>query len=128
MPRTGRNREASALDPTRSVVTLRLVDDTRAQYNFYIQRMKKFLVAAFPQFVVNSEIKLPLSVEVCEAYLDFASVKRDKDGNEIVPRKHNTYSTINACKSAIKYLYKEADMAVASDLDNLLKDNFIYMH
>ncbi|CAK4876576.1 unnamed protein product [Aphanomyces euteiches] len=84
MPRTGRNREANALDPTRSVVTLRLVDDTRAQYNFYIQRMKRFLLASFPQFVVNSEIQLPLTLEVCEAYLDYASVKRDKDGNEII--------------------------------------------
>ncbi|CAK4834621.1 unnamed protein product [Aphanomyces euteiches] len=123
MPRTGRNREANALDPTRSVVTLRLVDDTRAQYNFYIQRMKRFLLASFPQFVVNSEIHLPLTLEVCEAYLNYASVKRDKDGNEINPRKYNTYSTINACKSAIKYLYKEADKIPSSDLNILLKGN-----
>ncbi|KAF0723673.1 hypothetical protein Ae201684P_004994 [Aphanomyces euteiches] len=124
MPRTGRNREANALDPTRSVVTLRLVDDTRAQYNFYIQRMKRFLLASFPQFVVNSEIHLPLTLEVCEAYLNYASVKRDKDGNDINPRMYNTYSTINACKSAIKYLYKEADKIPSSDLNILLKDFF----
>ncbi|KAH9116292.1 hypothetical protein LEN26_012899 [Aphanomyces euteiches] len=84
--------------------------------------MKRFLLDSFPQFVVNSEIQLPLTLEVCEAYLDYASVKRDKDGNEINPRKYNTYSTINACKSAIKYLYKEADKIPSSDLNILLKD------
>ncbi|KAF0775980.1 hypothetical protein AaE_000320 [Aphanomyces astaci] len=102
------------------VVVLRLVNDTRTQYAYIIERFKRWLLSEHPEFV--SIIQLPLSTKVCQTYLDFASVKRDATGKELVPKRFNSFSTIGTCKSAIKYLYKEANIKMHDELEAKLKD------
>ncbi|ETV80376.1 hypothetical protein H257_06685 [Aphanomyces astaci] len=113
------NSEAVAGD---RVVALRLVNDTTTQYAYIIERFKRWLPSEHPEFVVNSVIQLPLSTKVCQTYLDFASVKRDATGKELVAKCFNSFSTIGTCKSAIKYLYKEANIQMHDELEARLKD------
>ncbi|RHZ31981.1 hypothetical protein DYB37_013138 [Aphanomyces astaci] len=116
------NSEAVAGD---RVVALRLVNDTRTQYAYIIERFKRWLLNEHPEFVVDSVIQLPLSTKVCQTYLDFASVKRDATGKELVPKRFNSFSTIGTCKSAIKYLYKEANIKMHDELEARLKGTIL---
>ncbi|RHY75244.1 hypothetical protein DYB26_011457, partial [Aphanomyces astaci] len=132
------------------IVALRLVHDTRAKYTSILERFKRWLLCEHREFVVDSVIQLPLSTILCQTYLDYASIKRDATGSELVPKRFNSFLTIGtsqmfvhtniresqveiwACaeflysigtsKSALKYLYKEANLKMHDDLDARLKD------
>ncbi|ETV80466.1 hypothetical protein H257_06737 [Aphanomyces astaci] len=92
-----------------------------AGYTSILERFKRWLLCEHREFVVDSVIQLPLSTTLCHTYLDYASIKRDATGSELVPKRFNSFSTIGTCKSALKYLYKEANLKMHDDLDARLK-------
>ncbi|ETV65745.1 hypothetical protein H257_17631 [Aphanomyces astaci] len=101
---------------------MRLVDDTRAQYLAILERFKRWLHTEYPSFVVDTTIQLPLPSNICQMYLDYASIKRNTRGEALVPKQYNTFSTIGTSKSALKFLYKEANVTMDEDLESRLKD------
>ncbi|RQM21418.1 hypothetical protein B5M09_009992, partial [Aphanomyces astaci] len=54
----------------------------------------------------------------------YASIKRNTRGEALVPKQYNTFSTIGTCKSALKFLYKEANITMDEDLESRLKGLF----
>ncbi|ETV97369.1 hypothetical protein H310_09704 [Aphanomyces invadans] len=52
--------------------------------------------------------------------VQYVSVKRDSSGKEVTLRRHNSYSTINGYKSAIKFLYTERKCDVSNELESTL--------
>ncbi|ETV73046.1 hypothetical protein H257_12083 [Aphanomyces astaci] len=118
----GRKRQAdeSEAEAGDDVIRLRLLEGTRQHYNTMVSHFKRWLQANNPVHVVGETIMLPLPENVCKMYLSYVSVKRDKQGNELLPRTFNTASTVNGYKSAIKFLYKESSMEVSSEVDSTL--------
>ncbi|KAF0696171.1 Aste57867_13060 [Aphanomyces stellatus] len=104
------------------VIALRIVADTRQQYDSIILRIVRWLEVEHPEYIAQGAMILPVSVSACKLMLSFASVKRDKDGRELVPRKHNAVTTVNRLKSALLFVHKEAGVEVIPETYNILKD------
>jgi hypothetical protein len=103
-----------------NILSLRIMASSRDQYSTIIKRFCEWLKSNNPLCVIDDEIVLPLPVNVCKAFLAYSSLKRCTNGEEIKPYQHNSFSTINGIRSAIKYLYKEANKTVNDDLDSMM--------
>ena len=102
-------------------LSMRILPTSRKQYQSIVRRLSAWLEQHKPGSVLNGKILLPLSTTACKNFLSFSSLKRDKSGNAIVPEQQNSYSTINAIRSAIVYLYKESKCKMKEDLQEVLK-------
>ncbi|KAF0767433.1 hypothetical protein AaE_002852 [Aphanomyces astaci] len=119
-----RGVEAASLvegDAGDHIMQLRVVERTRSQYSTMLAHFQRWLIHNNPDLVKNNSICLPIPPGVCQAYLTFVSTKRDAQGNELVPQLHNSYSTINGYKSAIKFLNSERKCDASVELELTLK-------
>ncbi|KAH9153659.1 hypothetical protein AeRB84_004126 [Aphanomyces euteiches] len=118
----GRKRKAldtSNEDAGDKVLRARVAERTRAQYNTMTAYLKRWLEETHLTLVRGSEIKLPLEVEICKAFLASVTKKKAAANGKAAP---NSFSTVNGYINAIKFLYRERKISLAPDLDVMLKD------
>ncbi|OQR88467.1 hypothetical protein THRCLA_22859 [Thraustotheca clavata] len=72
----------------------------------WLQRNHPEHITCFEGVPTHKNIILPLSIVIVKDYLNMASTKHDRLGNPILPTQHNSFSHVNAAKSALIYLYK----------------------
>ncbi|KAH9162981.1 hypothetical protein LEN26_000713 [Aphanomyces euteiches] len=103
------------------ILRMKYGDKTRYQYEKTIQRFASWLSKERPSAMRNGQIVLPLDEGMCIKFLDVDCRKaKDSENNDRTVFK--SYSSINACKSAIKYLHHEAGVEVPDKLSRLLSD------
>ncbi|KAH9114255.1 hypothetical protein AeMF1_011636, partial [Aphanomyces euteiches] len=118
----GRKRkvlDTSNEDAGDKVLRARVAERTRAQYNTMTAYLKRWLEETHPTLVRGSEIKLPLEIEICKAFLASVTKKKAAANGKAAP---NSFSTVNGYINAIKFLYRERKISLAPDLDVMLKD------
>ncbi|RHX98200.1 hypothetical protein DYB36_006147 [Aphanomyces astaci] len=99
---------------------LRYGSKTRYQYERTLMRLKAWLLREHPGCMTNGEVDLPLDPIACKGFLAYECVKRGPSGAEVEPQQFKSYSTVNACKSAIKFMHKESNVRVSDELETLL--------
>ncbi|KAF0748972.1 hypothetical protein AaE_007180 [Aphanomyces astaci] len=117
-----RTDESQRPEPGDEIIALRVVSNTRKQYETTLARLVRWLETEHPASVDSGRLALPLSVSVCKSLLNFSSVKRSRHGVENVPRQYNSYATISGVQSAIKYEYTERGMALGSEIETLIAE------
>ncbi|KAF0712476.1 hypothetical protein AaE_012010 [Aphanomyces astaci] len=101
---------------------LRYGSKTRYQYEKSLVRLKAWLQREHPGSLSGGEVVPPLDPAICKGFLAYECVKRGPDGAELDPQQFKSYSAVNGCKSAIKFMYKQANLRVSEELDALLAD------
>ncbi|CAK4551561.1 unnamed protein product, partial [Aphanomyces euteiches] len=89
----GRKRKAldtSNEDAGDKVLRARVAERTRAQYNTMTAYLKRWLEETHLTLVRGSEIKLPLEVEICKAFLASVTKKKAAANGKAAP---NSFST-----------------------------------
>ncbi|KAF0718558.1 Aste57867_1621 [Aphanomyces stellatus] len=117
--RAGRNTPA---EPGDDIIALRVVNRTCNQYEGTLARLARWLEQQLPECLENGEIKLPISVSVCNAFLTYSSYKRSRSGMELVPQRYNSNATISGVVSAIKYLYTDRSQTLEHDLKTTMNE------
>ena len=85
----------------------RIRENTHKLYSRKIEVLKKWLSKNNSRYLFgNGEVRLPLPTIILTDFLAHVSMKVDDDGNHIVPPKFNSFSRVNAYRSAIVDLYK----------------------
>ncbi|KAH9125297.1 hypothetical protein AeMF1_004059 [Aphanomyces euteiches] len=115
------------MDPTQpsetgsQILRMKYGDKTRYQYEKAIERLASWLSKERPSAVHGGKILLPLDADVCIKFLDVECRKTPTttDSDRTI---FKSYSSVNACKSAIKYLHREAGVDVPEKLNRLLAD------
>ncbi|ETV70165.1 hypothetical protein H257_14330 [Aphanomyces astaci] len=110
------------------VVLLRYGSKTRYQYERTLMRHKAWLLREHPGCMTNGEVYLPLDPIACKGFLAYECVKRGPSGAEVEPQQFKSYSTANACKSAIKLMHKESNVRVSDELETLLAGTICTLH
>ncbi|KAG9399997.1 hypothetical protein AC1031_010917 [Aphanomyces cochlioides] len=101
------------------VLAMRVVKRTREQYESALARFAKWLQVEHPSLVQDGRIQLPLDVSACQGILNYISVKRSRNGEEMVPTQQNSFATVSAMENAIKYLYKERGCKLAAEINEM---------
>ncbi|RLO04603.1 hypothetical protein DYB28_012043 [Aphanomyces astaci] len=99
---------------------LRYGSKTRYQYEKSLLCLKAWLQREHPGSLSGGEVVPPLDPAICKGFLAYECVKRGPDGAELDPQQFKSYSAVNGCKSAIKFMYKQANLRVSEELDALL--------
>ncbi|KAH9186568.1 hypothetical protein AeNC1_011456 [Aphanomyces euteiches] len=119
--RTNEKADRSFREPGDEIIGKRILDRTYSRYKGIIDRITKWLCKERPGCIHDGAIKLPLELNDCKAILTYCSIKRNRQtSEEIVPRKYNSFSTINGCLSAIQHLYSEDGIQVSSELKDMM--------
>ncbi|CAK4741317.1 unnamed protein product, partial [Aphanomyces euteiches] len=112
--------EANSIETTGSeILRLKYGDKTRYQYERTIQRFAAWLSTERPSAVAGGQIALPLDAGLCIKFLD-SECRKTPNSKEGERPGFKSYSSVNAYKSAIKYLHREAGVDVPEKLNRLL--------
>ena len=117
-----------AIEPGDDVIRGRLLERTRDQYGEKINKLHHFLLLHHPECVNDSDVLLPLPVNVVKMFLQHTSIKRSKNGVAFEPLKYNTFSHINGYNSAIKYIYKERKVSIDLELNEMMDGISFYTY
>ncbi|KAF0708141.1 hypothetical protein AaE_013335 [Aphanomyces astaci] len=110
-------------EPGDGIKALRVVDNTRKQYESTLARWARWLEKEHPSSIDQGGIVLPLTVPVCKGLLTYSSSKRNRQGVELMPQQYNSYATISGVISAIKYLYTERAQSMHGELETMFTEN-----
>ncbi|KAH9151940.1 hypothetical protein AeRB84_005565 [Aphanomyces euteiches] len=114
--------EANSIESTGSeILRLKYGDKTRYQYERTIQRFAAWLSTERPSAVASGQIALPLDAGLCIKFLD-SECRKTPNSKEGERPGFKSYSSVNAYKSAIKYLHRETGVDVPEQLNRLLAD------
>jgi hypothetical protein len=113
-------RDSLAQSAGDDILALRITGSSRFQYESALNRYKVWLKINYSALVQANRIVLPLPALVCQEYLAYMAVKRDRNGIPAEPPQYNSYSTINGCRNAMKYLYYESKRTMLPELDAML--------
>ena len=109
------------MEPGDDVIRGRILEKTRDQYGGKIKKLVSYLKSQHPTTIADNTIVLPLPVNAVKMFLQYTSIKRDKNGTPVVPAKFNSFAHINGHNSAIKYIYKEAKVTPSVELDSMMQ-------
>ena len=71
-------------------------------YESKIEVLKKWLTLSNPRYIWTSgDIRLPLPAEIITDFMAHTSMKFDDNGQHMVPPVFNSFSHVNAYRSAI---------------------------
>ena len=101
----------------------RIKTNTHKMYESKVEVLKSWLNSNYPRYIwTNGDIRLPLPAEIITDFMAHISMKFDENGQHMVPPVFNSFSHVNAYRSAIMDFYRRKEIIMDDNITNKMAE------